>query len=150
MSKIGGSDRLVSPVVLGGYCEEVGETGDVFKCLAGLDGVIVSGCIETEILPKGTDNVAVFVTVENRDGSGRSERITTSKGSGEVDTELSVLARSKITISTDCIGARRVWTAIVIRPNVQGKFMQRIEYNEPAGVLFQPRTKAATLRNKEA
>ena len=150
MSKIRSNDRLVSPVVLGGYCEEVNETGDVFKCLAGLDGVIVSGCIETEILPKGTGNVAVFVTVENQDGSGKSERMTTSKGSGEIDTELPVLARSKITISTDCIEAKKVWTAIVIRPNVQGKFMQRIEYDEPARVLFQPRTKAATLRDKEA
>lgn len=149
MSKVGGIDKLISPVVLGGFCEEVNETGDIFKCLAGLDGIIVSGCIETETLPKGTDSVSVFVTVENRDGSGKSERLTTSKGRGEVDTELPVSSRSKITISTDCIGARGVWTAIVIRPNIQSKFMQRIEHDEPTGVLFQPRTKTITRRNKD-
>lgn len=149
MSKLQSTDRLISPVVICGYCEEVSNSGGVFRGLAGLDGVVVSGCIETETLPKGTSSLSVHVTIENRDGTGMSESILASKGNGEMETELPVTSTSKITISIDCVEAKGIWTAIVIRPNAEGKFMQRIEHDEPTRVLFQPRTKTATHRNKE-
>lgn len=139
-------DRFISPAVLSGYCGQVGEDGIIFRTLAGIDGVVVSGCIETDSIPKDTKGVAVFVVVENRDGSGKSERLTTPKGKGQVVTEVPVSARSKITISTDCVGAIGVWVAIAIRPNAYGQFMQRIEYDEPR-VSLPARTKAATRRN---
>jgi len=146
MSRKTGIDRFISPAVLNGYCEEVDESGVIFRSLAGIDGVIVNGCIETDEIPKDTKQVAVFVAVENRDGSGKSERLTTPKGEGEVATEVPVSSRSKITISTDCVGAKGVWVAIAIRPNATGKFMQRIEYDEPR-VSLPARAKAVTRRN---
>ena len=130
MSRKTGIDRFISPAVLNGYCEEVDESGIIFRSLAGIDGVIVNGCIETDEIPKDIKQVVLYVSVENRDGSGRAERIATPKGRGEVVTEVPVSSRSKITISTDCVGARGVWVAIAIRPNATGKFMQRIEYDE--------------------
>jgi len=146
MSKRKQVDRFVSPAVVSGYCPEVDETGVVFKSLAGIDGMLVSGCMETDELPKDTKGVTIYVAVENRDGSGKSERLFTSKGKGQVKTEVPVSARSKITVSTDCIGAKGVWIAIAIKPNINNEFMQKVEDHEQ-GVPLQPRSKAVTRRH---
>lgn len=141
--------HFVPPVILTGYIDEVKEDGIVSRGLAGIAGVLVSGCMLAEEVPKNTKGVNVFLTVEHADGTGRSEKITTTKGRGEIEADISVESRSKITISTDGIGAKRVWVSLAIRPNIDNKLMQRIEYNEP-GVSFPVRTKAATRRNQKA
>jgi hypothetical protein len=145
MSRKSSSHNFVPPVVLSGYVSEVGEDGVVLKALAGVEGVLISGYIETDVVPKDTGLVAVFLTVEDRDGTGKSERATTSKGKGEVSSDIPLGARSKITVSTDCIGAKGVWVSLAIRPNIDDKFMQRIEHHE-SGVPLPTRTKAATRR----
>lgn len=144
MSRKNASRHFIPPVVITGYVNEV-EDGIILKALAGVDGSLVSGYMETDEIPKDTKGVTVFVAIENRDGTGKSEKVTTPKGKGELTTDIPIGPRSKITVSTDCIGAKGVWVSLAILPNVDDKFMQRIEHDEP-GIPLPARTKAATRR----
>lgn len=146
MSRKNVSRHFVPPTVITSYVDEVKEDGVILKALAGIDGTLVSGCMETEEVPKDTKTVGVFLTVEHRNGTGQSEKITTAKGKGELKTDISLGSRSKITVSTDCAGAKGVWVSLAVRPNIDDKFMQRIEHDE-SGVSLPVRTKAATRRN---
>lgn len=146
MSRKNVSRHFVPPTVITGYVDEVKEDGVILKALAGVSGTLIGGCMETEEVPKDTKGVGVYLTVENRDGTGQSEKITTTKGKGEVESDIPLGSRSKITVSTDCVGAKGVWVSLAILPNIDDKFMQRIESDE-SGVSLPVRTKAATRRN---
>lgn len=145
MSRKSTGRHFVSPVIMGGYVKEVEDDGDILKTLAGVGGTLIGGSIVTDKMPKDS-NMTITLSVENRDGSGKSEQITNAKGTGELETNIPVSATSKISITTDCIGAKGVWVAIAILPNVVNKLVQEVQDDEP-GVSLPTRTKAVTRRN---
>lgn len=149
MSKRGSSRHYVSPVIISQYKDEVTEDGMVFRGLAGVAGTLIGGAVVTDCLPENTKSVASSLRVEDRDGSGHSETITTMRGSGELVTEMVVKKTSKIIVTTDCIGAKGVWIAMAILPDVVNELMQKVERDEP-GVSVQTRRKGPARRVKKA
>jgi hypothetical protein len=145
MTRKNASFRFVPPVIISNYVDEVDESGVILKTLAGIDGTLVGGCVDTDKLPEGTKNVRFTINVINRDGSGKSEIISTNKGKGEAEAEIPVQARSKISVLSDCVGAEGTWITLAIRPNIKSKFIEKVEDDE-SGVSVPTRTKATARR----